>query len=327
MKKLKFGFTGVSDRLQQTSVKVGQWWYIVAAILGSAAFGVSTAFVGNYNFSDQWDVAQGFKACSKALICNPWVFIVCSIGVMLYGGKGTYMDLENLKLENDELNKENLEVVQLKKRLNSAIEDSEALQNNLSESHVKLVTTWLKGCSKQNNLKTHDRITIYYCVKDHFYVLARYSQNPKFAEIHRQKFSKIRGVICEAWEHKVCIDIDNIPSYGKNPDAYKEYMHEKYGYDGKKVDALTMKSCQYVARSISEADNPLGVIIFEADQEGYYKSQKVAQLKKYCTEHQSYLVDFIRDGIKYNKSVKVASKGDGDVDHEFLTNFQGGGEV
>lgn len=111
MKKLKFGFTGVSDRLQQTSVKVGQWWYIVAAILGSAAFGVSTAFVGNYNFSDQWDVAQGFKACSKALICNPWVSIVCSIGVMLYGGKGTYMDLETLKLENDELNKENLEVV------------------------------------------------------------------------------------------------------------------------------------------------------------------------------------------------------------------------
>jgi hypothetical protein len=326
LKKLRFGFTGGSDKLQQSSIKLGQCWYLLFAVLGSAAFGISTAYIGNFEFCAKFNEANEFKKC-LVLIWSPWALALCGVIAMFYGGKGTYIDLENLKLENDRLKEENSKVEQLKKRLNSAIEDSESLQNKLSESHVKLVTTWLKGCSKQNNLKTHDRITIYFCVEDHFYVLARYSQNPKFAEIHRQKFSKIRGVICEAWEHKVCIDIDSIPSYSNDPDGYKAYMSEKYGYEEKRVDALTMKSCQYVATSISEADNPLGVIIFESDQEGYYKTQKVNQLTKFCTEHQSYLVDFIRYGIKYNKSVKVASKGDEDVDHEFLANFQGGGEV
>lgn len=196
----------------------------------------------------------------------------------------------------------------------------------MAESHDKLVTTWLKGCSRELKLNTHDRITIYFYFAEHFYLLARFSENPTFREIHRQKFSKNRGVICEAWQHKTCVDIEDIPPYQDDPDGYRSYMEDQYGYSGERVDALTMKSCQYVATSISEADNPIGVIIFESEKQGKFKTQKVSQIKKYCIDHQSYMIDFIRNGIKYNKSVKVVSKQNGDVDHEFLLNFQGGGE-
>jgi len=258
---------------------------------------------------------------------NPWNFGFLGVAGMFYGGHGTYNDLLNLKLRNEALKKENSKTEKYKERLSSTIEDLESLRNKLSESHDKLVTTWLKGCSRELNLDTYDRVTIYFCVGDHFYVLARHSMNPKFGEIHRQKFSKVRGVISEAWEHKVCVDTENIPSYDTDPNGYKQYMHDKYGYSEEKVEALTMKSCKYVATSISEADNPVGVIIFESEQQGKFKKQKVAQIMKYCKDHQSYMTDFIRDGIRYNKSVKVTPKGENDVDHEFLSIFQGGDEV
>lgn len=238
--------------------------------------------------------------------------------MILYGGKGTYTDQQNLSKTNQKLTSENSKVHQLKEKINSISEDSELLQNELAELQVKLVTTWLKGSARQLNLGTNCRATIYYYVNEHFYVLARYSQNPKYSEIHRQKFSRNHGVISKAWEHKSCIDIEDIPCYKDEPEKYKEYMQVKYGYEKEKTDKLTMKSCQYVAISIVEADNHLGVIVFESDKRGLLKNQKVAQIKKYCTDYQSYMVDFIYGGIKYDKTVRISSSSEQNVDDEFM---------
>lgn len=326
MKKHRFGFTGSSNKLQRASAKLEQWWYIVFSILGTVIFGLSTAYVGSFCFCDKFANTEGLKLI-KLCLWSPWSFVLFGVVAMFYGGYGIYNDLSNLKLRNEALKKENSKTERYKEKLDSAIEDLDSLRNKLSESHDKLVTTWLKGCCRELNLDTYDRVTIYFCIGDHFYVLARHSSNPKFVDIHRQKFSKVRGVISEAWEHNVCVDTENIPSYDKDPDGYRQYMNDKYGYSEEKVEALTMKSCKYVATSILEADNPVGVIIFESEQQEKFKKQKVVQIIKYCKAHQSYMTDFIKDGIRYNKSVKVTPKGENDVDHEFLSIFQGGGEV
>ncbi len=322
MKKLKFGFTGNSELLKNFSIKLGQWWYIFIAAAGSAMISIAASYTGAYNYSNH---LEQYSNIVSFIIFIPWTWLITGTIMIIYGGKGTYNDLQNINTANKELMAENEKVYKLKEKINSITEDSEALQNQLSNLQVKLVTTWLKGCARQLNLGTHCRTTIYYYVDQNFYLLARYSQNPKYAEIHRQKFSRVNGVISKAWQHKVCVDIENIPCYKKEPEQYKEYMQDKYGYSHEKTEKLAMKSCQYVAISILEADIHIGVIVFESDKPGLWKTQKVAQIKKHCTEYQSYMVDFIHGGVRYDKTVKVSANADKDVDQEFIKTF--GGEI
>ena len=83
-----------------------------------------------------------------------------------------------------------------------------------------------------------------------------------------------------------------------------------------------MKSCQYIAISVVEADKHIGVIVFESDKKSLWKEQKVAQIKRYCSDYQSYMVDFIHGAIKYDKTLKVTPIADHDVDDEFVSTFR-----
>lgn len=323
MQILRFGFTGNSRFLTELSTSLGQWWYILIATAGSAIVSISASFAGTYDLVENWSCVSDVLSFASFLQKMPWLWLGLGTIMILYGGKGIYIDQQNLSKKNKELTFENSKINQLKETINSISEDSELLQNELAELQIKLVTTWLKGSARQLKLGTNCRVTIYYYVSEHFYVLARYSQNPKYSEIHRQKFSRNHGVISKAWEHKSCVDIVDIPCYKEDSEKYKKYMLEKYGYPMEKTDKLTMKSCQYVAISIVEADNHIGVIVFESDKRGLLKDQKVAQIRNYCTDYQSYMVDFIHGGIKYDKTVKISSYSEQNVDDEFMKTFGG----
>lgn len=322
MSDLNFGFTGSSSSLQNFSAKLGQWWYIFTAAVGSAVVSVSASFAGNYDIFDKWNSSSGIADFLLFVSFMPWVWLLLGSLMIIYGGKGTYIDQKNLNIRNEELSKEINNVDQLKEQINSVSEDSELLQNELAELQIKLVITWLKGSARQLNLGTHCRATIYYYINEKFHLIARYSQNPKFAEVHRQAFPRNKGVISKAWEHGVCIDIENIPVFDENEQRYKEYMQEYYGYEPDKIDKLTMKSCQYIAISVVEADKHIGVIVFESNKKTLWKTQKVAQIKKYCSDYQSYMVEFIHGAIKYDKTVKITSSNDRDVDDEFVSAFR-----
>ena len=98
-------------------------------------------------------------------------------------------------------------------------------------------------------------------------------------------------------------------------------MEKNYGYDKVKIDTLQMKSCRFIALSINEADTHIGVIVFESVLSNHFKQQKINQINEYCKEYQSYMCDFIRDGIKLDKSAKVASSRTLNTDKEFLSQF------
>ena len=230
MEHIKFGFTGNSSSLQKISTKLGHWWYIFFAAAGSAIISISASFAGTYEVSKKWRNVDDLQNFLIFISTNPWLWIVAGALAIIYGGKGTYSDQNNLNKLNSELKAENSKVQQLKDIINNVTEDSESLQNELAELQVKLVETWLKGSSRQLKLGTHCRVTIYYYFDEHFYLLARYSQNPKYSEVHKQKSYRNQGVISKAWEHKVCVDIENIPSYEKNRDEFKEYTLRHYGY-------------------------------------------------------------------------------------------------
>lgn len=326
MDKLKFGFTGSSTALSQFSTKLGQWWYISFAAAGSALVSVCASFAVSFGFEAKLEVTSDIWAIILLFIWNPWSGIVLGVIGILYGGKGTFRDLDNLNNTNTLLLKDNQSVGTLKNKLNSVTEDSESLQNQLSDLQVKLVETWLKGSSRQFNLSTKERVTIYYYIDGHFYLLARHSQNPIYAETHRQKFSRNHGVISKAWQHKICVDIEKCPIYKDDPDGYKSYMNEHYQYDSEKIDGLAMKSSRFVAISIIDADKHIGVIVIESVRADFFKSQKVSQIKRYCTDYQSYMVDFIKGGIQYDKSAQIAKNHNLHVDQDFINTLKKGGK-
>lgn len=324
MENIRFGFTGSSTAIIDFSKKLGQWWYIFIAAVGSAVVSIAASLATSYDFQAKLDTFKtlsgldyAFKYCLIAL-SSPWFWLIIGIFMMMYGGKGTFDDQKNLNDENLRLKNENQKVAELREQINSISEDSELLQNDLADLQVKLVITWLKGSSRQLKLNTKTRVTIYYYVQEHFYLLARYSTNPILAEVHRQKFPRNQGVISKAWEHGFCVDTNEIPDYHTNKENYNNYMNATYGYSEVNVDKLTMKSCQYVAIAITEADRNIGVIVFETEQKGYFTKSKVTEIKRFCTTYQGYMVDFINGGVKYDKSVKVQKRPEMSVDEEFI---------
>jgi len=321
MKKLKFGFTGTSTKITTFSTMLGQWWYILFAALGSASVSIATSSISNYNWTNEYAKVGGLLTLVKFLSINPWSYLVAGISAIFYGGKGTFDDLDNLNTLNKLLEIENGNVSKLKQKIDSISEDSESLQEQLSERHTKLVITWLKSSYKQLNLNTYDRATIYYYIDEHFYLLARYSKNPEYDKVHRQKFTTKYGVISQAWQHKDCIDTTHCPEYSKDPQGYIDYMEKNYGYNKNKIEKLQMKSCEFVALSISASDTHIGVIVFESILGNRFKQQKIREINKYCKEYQSYMCDFIKDGIKLDKSAKVASSRTLNTDKDFLSQF------
>jgi len=324
--KLRFGFTGKSNRLNQLSNKFGQWWYIFFAATGSALISICASFAIGFDIANKFKDTTDFFPCLWLIIWNPWCGLIIGATAIIYGGKGTFEDLENLNVLNEALKKENATVSDLKSRIDSISEDSESLQNELTDLQVKLVETWLKGSSRQWHLSTQERVTIYYYVDNHFYLLARHSQNPIYAEQHRQKFSRNQGVISQAWQHKICVDIENCPLHKDDPEGYKNYMQKQYEYEPRKIDNLAMKSSRFVAISIVDSDKHIGVIVVESVRSDFFKSQKVSQIKRYCTDYQSYMVDFVRGAIQYDKSVKVSQNQNQHVDQDFIESLAKGGK-
>ena len=194
MKKLKFGFTGTSTKIATLSTRLGQWWYILFAAIGSASVSIATSSISDYNWSNEFAKVTGILTLGNFLFLNPWCYLVAGISAIFYGGKGAFYDLDNLNRSNNLLRIENEKVSKLKQKIDSISEDSESLQEQLSERHTKLVIAWLKASYRQLNLNTYDRVTIYYYINEHFYLLARYSKNPEYDKVHRQKISnKIRS--------------------------------------------------------------------------------------------------------------------------------------
>ncbi|MFP3416232.1 hypothetical protein SB773_32855, partial [Bacillus sp. SIMBA_074] len=86
---------------------------------------------------------------------------------------------------------------------------------------------------------------IYYEHDEEFYLLERYSKNPTYAKVHRQKFPLNQGVISKAWEHESHIE-SGCP-HSNSYEEYVKYLDEHYEYKKEKIDTLTMKSCRYYA--------------------------------------------------------------------------------
>ena len=233
---------------------------------------------------------------------------------LICGGLGIYRDQSRLESDNAGLKEENSKV--LEGALNASQEDCQNLRSEIYQIHQKLVETWLKGIFKQIGFDTYSRASVYYENLEDFYLLARYSLNPKLAKKHKLKFGLDQGVISKAWQHGEHIERES-PEYKNSSDAYIKYMIKNYGYSQEELSVIGMKSCRYFALSITEADENIGVILFESENNEAFNDETLGNIRNYCEDYQSHLCSFVKDGVLYDKSVsiqKAPKSADNDAD-------------
>jgi len=303
-----FGFTGESTFFMEVGEKLGKGFYIICTAIGTAILTFWSALAGTFIFSDKWKEISGFLPSMNFILFNSFnLLFIFGLIFCIYGGIGIYIDQnkqqeenKKLSLENDKLRKS---VGELKEALNFSQEELQNQKYETDKLNKELVRIWLKSL-KSLGLNSTERVTIYYEFDDTFSLLARYSINPRYTKIHRQKFPLNQGVIGKAWQHGFHIEKD-CPSSQNYPE-YKEYLVKTYGYEEDKIDTLTMKSCRYVAIAIVDAGVHKGVIAFESTDPAFLEiDERENKIREYCRDYQGQLSEFVRNGLKFDRETSI----------------------
>jgi hypothetical protein len=304
----KFGFTSESSLFRDFGEIISKGLYIIFAALGTVFLSLGSAFAGSYAFSKEWESISGFWLSIKLILFNPFSALCIGGVLFIIGALGTYLDQDRQQTQNKKIVSENNDlknsVTELKEALNGTQEELQEQKSETNKLNKELVTTWLKSVSRHLELNSTERATIYYEFDNVFSLLARYSINPEYTKIHRQKFPLNKGVIGKAWQNGKHIE-KNCPDSSRQQE-YENYLIKTYGYDKERIDSLTMKSCRYVALAIVDADVHIGVIVFESTLPDFFEqNEKVNEIIKHCKNYESQLSKFVRDGLKLDREVTI----------------------
>lgn len=283
---------------------------------------VGGAFAGSYGFVEEYEAAKGVWETFKAIVLTPHALLALGGLALAFGALGTYVDQNRQHNKIEEFSNENQRLKDIEEELNSAQEEMQINRSKVIEIQQELVTTWLKGVCRSFCLGSEERATIYYEYGEAFYLLARYSKNPVYAKVHRQKFPLNQGVISKAWQHNR--HIDRRCPHASEEDEYREYLQGEYGYELEKIESLTMKSCRYLGKAIVDADVHTGVIVFESTKEDFLTYEKCEEISKYCETNQGLLAKFVRDSLSFDREIILKREGrETSVDDDFLNSMGG----
>ena len=301
---------------------ITRYLYLILTAIGTLLLSISCSYIKGFDFTLKWHSSIGIFEHFELIVINPFTWIFIGVIILIVGLIGAYQDNKELLRSNNELKSENAKYQDLKRFYRSAIEDQYSLEIKLAGLHKDNVRTWLKGIFKQLELTTNVRVTIYYEFEDAFMLLARYSKNPNISKLHRLKFQFDEGVISKTWEHMEYINLD-IPDFKSNPDGYYDAKQQEFAYHKSFLDRLNMKSCDFFGMAILDADQSVGVILFESNAKGNLTKEKIAEIKRFCEPYQSYLAGFIREAVKYEKQLRNRSTKYSDVDINILREYGG----
>lgn len=275
----------------------------ISNFLGPCLVGAAAGFISSYKPI----LAENSGYITKFLYLTscPWMWVVIGVGISIFGIVGTDRFEKRQKQTIEELKKKEEKLTRTERALDLSYEQIEGCESRLRELQSELVTSALKSAFRSLEMTTHDRISLYYESDDDFYLLSRYSQNPELCKNHRQKFSINQGVISKAWQHRIHIEEACPPA--ANSDSYEAYMAEVYSYDAETTQAFAMKSCRYVGYAITDADAPIGVLIFESINPDFFtggRLSKLDRIKQYCGEYQSHFSKYVRTGISLSRETR-----------------------
>lgn len=298
-----FGYFSSSEKslFEKIGSLLDRALYLFLYVLATSLLSISCAFV---SANGKW-----------------WWGIFIGIVLLVLATLGNHFDMEKSEEKISDL-EEKLEAEKVKVR--DVAEESERtgikLQETklkLVETHEQLVTSILKSIFKNLELDTYTRISIYFEKDGQFLILGRYSQNPKFKEIHTRVFPINKGALSKAWEHGEYFD-DKCCSYEGNKSNYERYQLENLDYNQKQTERLTMKSCEYVGVALTHIDEHIGVILFESESKKFVDIRRAGILEQVNNYHTQ-----LSDRIISGKLIHSESKPTRDVDEEFMSTMQG----
>lgn len=268
-------------------------------IVGTILMSLAGCFIGDYSSDEAFKRVDSIAYFIGYILTNPYFWFLLGIIFLVIGVRGSREEMELLKSKNSSLKERCKDKETIKISLDRSQEESRLLQSELVNLHKNLVCGWLKGLYQQVNLNNTARVTIYYEQDGAFYLLGRYSKNPRFAQANKNKFKIDLGVISKAWEYDKWVESD-APVYSKeNPSDYNDYMIKKYEYTKDTLAKIRMKSCRFLGLSITDADENIGVILFESVKEDFLAQRMQNCIEKWCDSNQSSLCKLIKGGQKY----------------------------
>ncbi|EID0697600.1 hypothetical protein LA277_002722 [Vibrio parahaemolyticus] len=282
-------------------------------LAGTTCLSIGCAYVSGY----EWSTALASVDSAAKLIAfgltSPPIGIGVGILFLIVGGTSSHYQQKDLVEENENLKKKNItlsstqsEVKKLQGDIQRLLGDGRILKEENYRLHEKQVETWLKGLCKYIGLDSDSRVSIYYVNDGSFKLLARKSPNPLLSKFNPKVYALDKGVISLSWQKGEFKD-DEIPLGEAD---YVQYMSDKYNYDEEHLNEIKMKSRFMLGLAIVDADENIGVILFESINNQAFNDEKIASVKKYCQDFQSYLCGFVRDCIRYERDAirDVASR-------------------
>lgn len=298
-----------------------KYFYPFLTILGACLMAIGGDFA--YEHSQAVLECEGKENCYFPYIFNNWVCLILGAIIGIIGLIGANNDSKELKKANDELKKDNKKLKKIETELNDYKEENERLFGELREKNAEVVKNWLKIISNEMGLNTYERLTIYYEHNEEFTLLSRFSQNTVFNKIHSQKFPLNQGVISNSWQHNSYKE-ESSPKFEGNGQAYYDYMSSEYGYKRERLESITMKSDRFYGIAIQEAEDNIGVILYEkiTNEDTDDFNRKCDKLLAKSKRHSSYLTKYIRHAIKLDRTFKVKTN-DTSAEDDLLNTFKG----
>lgn len=303
-----WGFTGksigIAEKISNFLNISKKAFYLTVDVIATFFIGIGGAWLTSKGI-DQYSMYFDPSLKSVKIFFLSPIFLI-GLGIILYMFAKVFNWIDNNNLLTNNINlireKEELkkEKTDLEQQMRGATEDNSILKKKLEFSYRELVKTWLSTSMQKLGIeKHHTRATVYYFNNNAFYYVGRYSSNSLIANVTTNKVILNGGVLSNAWERKTYMDLDHCPIYDHgDPYEYIEYQSRTYGFSEEKVKNLTMKPCQYYAKTIVNRCDAIGVIVFECN-ERFLTESRIRTIEKHCTQHESNLISYIQNFKEY----------------------------
>lgn len=247
-----------------------------------------------------------------------WVIptIIVMVAITIYAMRQARIDKNELLSKNQLLLSEKANLDQEKRGL---LEDIDALKGDFRLLNENYIESHLKFLSDKIGFGKNHRISVYFENDDIFYILGRFSSNPKYKKKHTIKFAINKGALSKTWEDGSFYDF-KCKSFKNAEKTYLKHQKQYYGFDEDKIRKSNMKSCSFIGYAIQDSGTPIGVILFESVEQDLSDFNNL--IKEIFLEYEIILSKIVRSGKHYSHIIHYDNNVD-NPENEFLQKMGG----